>query len=190
MEPASEGPAPIPSPVRFRDIFALRGPRRPERSKRGRRWRSQRVDRYRVMPVLLRPQGGVMADNRLGVAISGGGHRSALFGLGALMYLVDAGKGRDLTSVASVSGGSLTNAYLGLSADLTTVSSDQMWTISKSFAYQEARRGTLWAAPFTFVYLATIVLVIGAAIWFSFVGMSCITALTWLVAAALKGWAH
>ena len=49
----------------------------------------------------------------IGVAISGGGHRASLFGLGALLYLIDADKGAHLGSVASVSGGSLTNAFFG-----------------------------------------------------------------------------
>ena len=44
------------------------------------------------------------------VSLSGGGHRAALFGAGALLYLMDADKGAELSCVASVSGGSLTNA--------------------------------------------------------------------------------
>src|SRR5262245_56121822 len=58
----------------------------------------------------------------IGLALSGGGHRAALFGLGVLMALRDAGKidapvdrangaGR-MTQIASVSGGSITNAVL------------------------------------------------------------------------------
>ena len=42
----------------------------------------------------------------LAVAMSGGGHRATLFVLGALMYLVDAGANKYVTSIASVSGGS------------------------------------------------------------------------------------
>ena len=47
-------------------------------------------------------------DRRIAVALSGGGHRACLFALDALLYLVDAGKAKQLTSIASVSGGSLT----------------------------------------------------------------------------------
>jgi hypothetical protein len=53
----------------------------------------------------------------VGVAISGGGHRAAMFGLGALLYLADAGKNRPVTSIASISGGSLTNGYVALKVD-------------------------------------------------------------------------
>jgi hypothetical protein len=37
---------------------------------------------------------------RIGVALSGGGHRASLFGLGALLYLADAGKSQEVTSIA------------------------------------------------------------------------------------------
>jgi len=57
----------------------------------------------------------IKTDNRtVGIALSGGGHRATLFGLGALLYLADSGCNKDVTTIASVSGGSLTNAYLSL----------------------------------------------------------------------------
>jgi hypothetical protein len=65
---------------------------------------------------------GLDGSYDIGLALSGGGHRAALFGLGVLMALRDAGKidapvdrangvGR-MTQIASVSGGSITNAVL------------------------------------------------------------------------------
>jgi hypothetical protein len=42
----------------------------------------------------------------IAVTLSGGGHRATLFGLGALMYLVDARANTNVSSIASVSGGS------------------------------------------------------------------------------------
>ncbi len=54
------------------------------------------------------PEGG--KDGRLGLAISGGGYRSALFGLGALHYLADSERIRELDTITSVSGGSYVNA--------------------------------------------------------------------------------
>jgi predicted acylesterase/phospholipase RssA len=80
---------------------------------------------------------------RIGVAISGGGHRAALFGLGALMYLVDAGKNRDVTSIASVSGGSLTNGFVGQSVDFTTVEPDEFDRRVKPFVHCIAQQGTV-----------------------------------------------
>jgi len=48
----------------------------------------------------------------IGIALSGGGHRATLFALGALLYLVDSGRNKDVTMISSVSGGSITNAFL------------------------------------------------------------------------------
>src|ERR1700730_13839552 len=44
------------------------------------------------------------------IALSGGGYRASLFGMGALMYLVDVGANSRVEDIASVSGGSITNA--------------------------------------------------------------------------------
>ena len=53
------------------------------------------------------------AERTVGVALSGGGHRASLFGLGALMYVHEAcaadPAARRVAAVASVSGGSITN---------------------------------------------------------------------------------
>jgi predicted acylesterase/phospholipase RssA len=124
----------------------------------------------------------------IGVAISGGGHRASLFGLGALLYLIDADKGAHLGSVASVSGGSLTNAFFGLKVDLATVTPDAMWRHAKLFAYQIARRGTLWAAPLTYVYLLTLALLPAAAIAVSWLCPWWAIVLAWVVVLALGGW--
>ena len=124
----------------------------------------------------------------IGVAISGGGHRASLFGLGALLYLIDAEKGAQLGSVASVSGGSLTNAFFGLKVDLATVKPNAMWQQAKVFAYQIARRGTLWAAPLTYLYLLTIALLGAAAIVVSCLCPWWAIVLTWVIVLALGGW--
>jgi len=52
------------------------------------------------------------APGSLGLALSGGGLRAAAYSLGAMMYLADAHRGADVGQVASVSGGSLTNAFV------------------------------------------------------------------------------
>jgi predicted acylesterase/phospholipase RssA len=79
----------------------------------------------------------------IGVAISGGGHRAALFGMGALMYLVDARKSRDVTSIASVSGGSLTNGFVAQSVDFTGVEPEEFDRRIKPFIHCIAQRGTV-----------------------------------------------
>ncbi|MEY2420016.1 MAG: hypothetical protein QOI95_83 [Acidimicrobiaceae bacterium] len=54
---------------------------------------------------------------RVGVALSGGGYRAAAWALGSLRAIVAAGLGSKVTMISSVSGGSITNAYLGLRED-------------------------------------------------------------------------
>src|SRR5260370_40002104 len=53
-----------------------------------------------------------MTSKTIGLCLSGGGHRASLFSLGALLYLVDAGRNQDVRVISSVSGGSLTNDFL------------------------------------------------------------------------------
>jgi hypothetical protein len=54
------------------------------------------------------------------VALSGGGHRASLFGLGVLLALVDLGLNRLVTQVVSVSGGSITNGRCQSSCRLSS----------------------------------------------------------------------
>lgn len=93
----------------------------------------------------------------LGVALSGGGHRASLFGLGALMYLADVGKNRDVCCVSSVSGGSLTNAYVAQSANFRAMTGPQFESLVRPFVCRVAHRGTLWGWCGTWLYLAAVV---------------------------------
>jgi predicted acylesterase/phospholipase RssA len=52
------------------------------------------------------------SDDAIGVALSGGGVRAALFSLGVLIGLVDADEQRRVSQIASVSGGSIVNAAI------------------------------------------------------------------------------
>ena len=67
----------------------------------------------------------------LGLAISGGGHRATLFGLGVLMAMRDAG--REPKQISSVSGGSITNAVLArnyfakVPHDMKGRTADELW---------------------------------------------------------------
>ncbi len=53
-------------------------------------------------------------EDEVGLALSGGGFRAALFGLGTLWRLNDCGWLKRLSRITSVSGGSITSAYLGM----------------------------------------------------------------------------
>ena len=52
-----------------------------------------------------------MGNKTIGLCLSGGGHRASIFALGALLYLVDADRHRDVKAISSVSGGSLTSGF-------------------------------------------------------------------------------
>jgi hypothetical protein len=96
--------------------------------------------------------------NGIGVALSGGGHRASLFGLGVLLYLGDAGKLPEVTSLASVSGGSLTNGFVAQTVDLTRA--DDGGTFERAmapFARQLAQGGTLFASWTTWAYVLVLV---------------------------------
>lgn len=57
--------------------------------------------------------------------MSGGGHRASLFALGVLLYLTDAQMNRHVVSIASVSGGSITNGYFAQAGGYHTLSQDE-----------------------------------------------------------------
>jgi predicted acylesterase/phospholipase RssA len=105
----------------------------------------------------------------ISVSISGGGHRAALFGLGALLYLADAGKNHDVSSIASVSGGSLTNGHLAQTLDYANATRDEVNQWAAVPAKRFARSGTLWGTPITWFYLAALIvlaLAVTVGVWF------------------------
>lgn len=131
-----------------------------------------------------------MTDERrsIGVAMSGGGHRATLWGLGALLYLVDAGKGPDIACVSSVSGGSITNAWVGLRVDLRSVTPERLRQEAQPVAVAAATGGTLWAAPLTFAYLGLMTVVLGAAFVLSVPLRGRTLAVMWAAALLVVGW--
>jgi len=103
-----------------------------------------------------RPAGGA----RIAVALSGGGHRACLFGLGALLYLAEAGKGRQVTSIASVSGGSMANGAVAQSFDFTDPeAAAEMRKVTARVAGQLTGRGSAFAGWFARAYIALLALV-------------------------------
>lgn len=94
----------------------------------------------------------------LAVSLSGGGHRATLFVLGALMYLVDAKANTYVTSIASVSGGSLTNGLVGQNVNFRETDGTEFRSrVAAPLATQIANKGTLFAPLLTKFYLAILV---------------------------------
>ena len=93
----------------------------------------------------------------IGVALSGGGHRAALFSLGALLYLADVGKNRDVVCVSSVSGGSLTNGFLSAHTRYQLSTASQLWVDVAPLVQRIANQGTLWGTWHAISYLVFLV---------------------------------
>jgi hypothetical protein len=102
------------------------------------------------------------------IAMSGGGHRASLFGLGALLYCADAGLNSDVTSIASVSGGSITNGYVGSQLDYATTSGPVFEQAMKPLVRRCAVTGTVQWAWETLLLLAAILAGVALAVvaWF------------------------
>jgi len=113
----------------------------------------------------------------IAVTLSGGGHRATLFGLGALMYLVDARANTNVTSIASVSGGSLTNGFVGQTVNFRNTDGGEFrQRVASPLATQIAKRGTLFAPLLSKLYVAG--LIIGAIV---------VLVIPWIVAAPWYG---
>jgi hypothetical protein len=95
----------------------------------------------------------------LAVSMSGGGHRATLFVLGALLYLVDARANAKVTSIASVSGGSLTNGLVGQEVNFReTDGAEFRKRVAGPLATQIAKKGTLFAPLLSKIYIALLVI--------------------------------
>jgi len=95
----------------------------------------------------------------LAVSLSGGGHRATLFVLGALMYLVDAKANANVSSIASVSGGSLTNGMVGQTLNFRRTNGNEFRDrVASPLATQIANKGTLFAPLLSKVYVVLLVI--------------------------------
>lgn len=130
-------------------------------------------------------------DLRLAVSLSGGGHRATLFTLGALMYLADAGANAFVSSIASVSGGSLTNGFVGQTLNFRSADGESFRAqVARPLVTKIARSGTLFAPLFTKVYLAVLIVgLIAALSMFVVVPGSCyVRLLALILALVIWGW--
>src|SRR5581483_4233696 len=107
-------------------------------------------------------------DHFVDVALSGGGHRATLFGLGALLAIVDLQINRRTTQIASVSGGSIANAFVALRCRFEEMTTETFDPIVQELATIVVNRGLLT----------------GRWIW----GFAAIAALAPLMAVALVLW--
>ena len=95
----------------------------------------------------------------LGVALSGGGVRAALFSLGVLIGIVELGQNHRVKHIASVSGGSIVNAAIAQSGDFTqfVASGDTEYGDDRSFHGPSERIATTLSKRGAFLFSRTTV---------------------------------
>jgi predicted acylesterase/phospholipase RssA len=94
----------------------------------------------------------------IGLCLSGGGHRASIFGLGALLYLVDADRHRDIKAISSVSGGSLTSGFFAAQSNpIHLMDREEFDDCAASWARQIAGSPAWWSKAFTIHVLMFVV---------------------------------
>ena len=95
----------------------------------------------------------------IGIALSGGGSRAALYSLGVLLYLVHSNLNEQVRLISSVSGGSIVNAALSLSKDYSRLSSREFERIASTLANRLAHRGVFFFMGWRRLLGAVVVLI-------------------------------
>ena len=99
----------------------------------------------------------------MGLALSGGGHRAAVWAAGAVLGLVDAGAAPKVVSISSVSGGSIANGVIVASGDLQGASRADFESWLRPGLRQWAHEGLFFSGPSTDKWVAgTLGMVIAA----------------------------
>jgi len=97
-------------------------------------------------------------DRDIGVALSGGGHRATVFGLGVLLALVDQRLNDRVESISSVSGGSIANGIAAVGPDYGTVATPEFEQHIAGALAAISDRGILQGgAPATRTYLRMLI---------------------------------
>jgi predicted acylesterase/phospholipase RssA len=98
---------------------------------------------------------------RIGVALSGGGHRASVWGAGLLLYLADAGRHRDVGVIVSVSGGSITNGVVAHEMDYRQASAADIRAGLRPLLRHIAYTGLFFWGPSTKLYVVTVLVILG-----------------------------
>jgi predicted acylesterase/phospholipase RssA len=93
----------------------------------------------------------------ISLAFSGGGKRAALFSLGAALALVEGGKNKNLATVSSVSGGSITNAAIAQRIRLERATVSEIRGLCRDLGHElVARRHRITVPTILAVMMVTI----------------------------------
>lgn len=128
-------------------------------------------------------------NQHIGIAISGGGHRATIWGLGTLLYLVDSGKHHEVAAISSVSGGSITNGVVAHEMDLPTTDSRTFDAKVSPLVRHVADTGLFFWGPATNAYVISLfaLLAIGVAILVTGLALVFVDGLSWHAGTTLLG---
>ena len=98
---------------------------------------------------------------RIGIALSGGGHRATIWGVGVLLYIADAGRQGDVGAIASVSGGSIANGVVAHEMDYASVSADELRVRLRPLLRHVAYTGLFFWGPSTNAFVVTLLTLLG-----------------------------
>jgi predicted acylesterase/phospholipase RssA len=115
---------------------------------------------------------------RIGVALSGGGHRATIWGIGVLLYLADVGRQQDVGVIASVSGGSIANGVVAHEMDYAHTSPDELRARLRPLLHHVAYTGLFFWGPSTNAFVITV---------FALLGLGAVGTLAGLVLAFISG---
>jgi predicted acylesterase/phospholipase RssA len=123
-------------------------------------------------PVEVPEPGDPNAPGPIGVALSGGGVRAALFSLGVLIGLTEMGQNKRVTHVASVSGGSIVNAAVAQGCDFARTEPEVDFPkVTRPLADRLCRRGAFVISKGSIVALGQVLAPrFGGLVFFGFIG--------------------
>jgi predicted acylesterase/phospholipase RssA len=98
---------------------------------------------------------------RIGIALSGGGHRATIWGIGVLLYIADAGRQGDVGVIASVSGGSIANGVIAHEMDYAKTGADEVRSRLRPLLRHVACTGLFFWGPSTNLFVITLLSLLG-----------------------------
>lgn len=99
--------------------------------------------------------------SRIGIALSGGGHRATIWGIGVLFYVADAGRQGDVGVIASVSGGSIANGVFAQEMDYAKTAAGDVRTLLRPLLRHVAYTGLFFWGPSTNLFVSTVFFLLG-----------------------------
>ncbi|MER6401691.1 hypothetical protein ABT263_37475 [Kitasatospora sp. NPDC001603] len=100
---------------------------------------------------------------KIGVALSGGGYRATMWGIGALIYLADVGRHREVVAISSVSGGSVANGVVAHETDYRDGPGAEFADRVRPLIRHCAHTGLFFWGPSTNAYVRSLFVLGGAA---------------------------